>query len=192
MKVLSSVPMTLPMQGPSSRAGAAAELMRVDWLNEVLPDAEDQREYAREHTAIVLTEAVGEAMEMANLNRLALASKLGRHKSYVTRALSARQNITLKTLSDLLWACGMELSSVEIAPIGEALLPRDEADNFIIEAVTRPMPASSAPWLPVQSGMTTNPAVELAATSHTQNDLGAANHRSSPACTSDDSIGLAA
>jgi DNA-binding phage protein len=166
--------------------------MRVEWLKEVLPDPEDQREYAREHTAIVLTEAVGEAMEEANLNRLALASKLGRHKSYVTRALSAHQNITLKTLSDLLWACGMEIASVEIAPIGEALLPRDEADNFVIEAVTRPMPASSVPWLSTEgtttAGSIAEPAVALDASSTFHSTYG----KSSEVLATDDSIALAA
>jgi len=65
-------------------------------------------------------------MEAADINRSALAERLGRHKSYVTRALSARQNITIKTLSDLLWACGMEIESVRIAPVGEALISREK------------------------------------------------------------------
>lgn len=191
MKVLTSIPATLPMQGQTSCPGAAAELMRVEWLKEVLPAPEDQREYAREHTTIVLTEAIGEAMEAANLNRLALASKLGRHKSYVTRALSARQNITLKTLSDLLWACGMELASVEVAPLGEALLPRDEADNFIIEAVTRPLTPPSAPWLPAQRAAAAGSTIEPAAAADVSGADGLADHTSATLATHD-SIGLAA
>jgi antitoxin component HigA of HigAB toxin-antitoxin module len=96
----------------------------VRWLRKILPNESEQRDYARERCAIVLTEAIGDAMEAADINRSALAERLGRHKSYVTRALSARQNITLKTLSDLLWACGMEIESVQLAPVGEALVPR--------------------------------------------------------------------
>jgi antitoxin component HigA of HigAB toxin-antitoxin module len=98
----------------------------VRWLRKILPNESEQRDYARERCAIVLTEAIGDAMDAANLNRSMLAERLGRHKSYVTRALSARQNITLKTLSDLLWACGMEIESVRIAPVGEALISREK------------------------------------------------------------------
>jgi antitoxin component HigA of HigAB toxin-antitoxin module len=112
-----------------SRPGERAVVPRtsvdhVRWLRKILPNESEQRDYARERCAIVLTEAIGDAMEAANLNRSVLAERLGRHKSYVTRALSARQNITLKTLSDLLWACGMEIESVQLAPVGEALVPR--------------------------------------------------------------------
>ena len=96
----------------------------VKWLGKILPNESEQRDYARERCAIVLTEAIGDAIEAADINRSVLAERLGRHKSYVTRALSARQNITLKTLSDLLWACGMEIESVQLAPVGEALVPR--------------------------------------------------------------------
>ena len=94
----------------------------VSSLKTILPNESERRDYARERCAIVLTEAIGDAMEAADINRSVLAERLGRHKSYVTRALSARQNITLKTLSDMLWACGMEIESVQLAPVGEALL----------------------------------------------------------------------
>jgi antitoxin component HigA of HigAB toxin-antitoxin module len=101
----------------------AVDVDRINWLKEILPTDSEQRDYARERCAIALTEAIGDAMDAAHLNRSVLAERLGRHKSYVTRALSARQNITIKTLSDLLWACGMEIESVQLAPVGEVLLP---------------------------------------------------------------------
>jgi antitoxin component HigA of HigAB toxin-antitoxin module len=122
-----------------------ADLDRVNWLKEILPNETEQRDYARERGAIVLTEAIGDAMEAANLNRSELAERLGRHKSYITRALSARQNITIKTLSDLLWACGMEIESLQLAPVGEALLPRAEAESFMVETLTR-SPQTSLTW----------------------------------------------
>ncbi len=191
MNVLTSAPTTPPIQKWISRTGAS-DLMRVEWLKEVLPNPEDQREYAREHTTIVLTEAVGEAMEEANINRLTLASTLGRHKSYVTRALSAHQNITLKTLSDLLWACGVEIASVTLAPIGEALLPRAETDSFIIEAVTRPMPTLSVPWLSADSGASAGSMGEPAVTPGAPSTATVTAQTSSALHATTDSIGLAA
>ena len=126
MSALSRTPKGITKQ---SRPGERAVVPRtgvdhVRWLRKILPNESEQRDYARERCAIVLTEAIGDAMEAADINRSVLAERLGRHKSYVTRALSARQNITLKTLSDLLWACGMEIESVQLAPVGEALVPR--------------------------------------------------------------------
>jgi len=126
MSALSRTPKRVTKQSrPGERAvvlGTSGDHVR--WLRKILPRESEQRDYARERCAIVLTEAIGDAMEAADINRSVLAERLGRHKSYVTRALSARQNITLKTLSDLLWACGMEIESVQLAPVGDALLPR--------------------------------------------------------------------
>lgn len=126
---------TLAFYLPSAPRTLASSLdvHRVKWLNRILPDANEQRDYARERCAIVITEAIGDAMEAADLSRSELAGRLGHHKSYVTRALSVRQNITIRTLSDLLWACGMEVESVTLAPVGEALLPRAEAERFLVE-----------------------------------------------------------
>jgi len=135
----------LQLRAVSGASVSAADVDRLNWLREILPNESEQRDYARERGAIVLTESIGDAMEAANLNRSALAERLGRHKSYVTRALSARQNITIKTLSDLLWACGMEIESLQLAPVGEALLPRAEAESFMVETLTRP-PQTSLAW----------------------------------------------
>jgi len=135
----------LQLRAVSGASVSAADVDRLNWLREILPSESEQRDYARERGAIVLTEAIGDAMEAANLNRSALAERLGRHKSYVTRALSARQNITIKTLSDLLWACGMEIESLQLAPVGEALLPRAEVESFLVETLTR-SPQTSLSW----------------------------------------------
>ena len=126
MSAPSRTPNTFTRQSqPGNKAAVRpTDIDRVNWLKKILPSESEQRDYARERCAIVLTEAIGDAMEAAHINRSVLAERLGRHKSYVTRALSARQNITLKTLSDLLWACGMEIESVQLAPVGEALVPR--------------------------------------------------------------------
>ena len=140
----------LQLRSVSGAAVPPADVDRVNWLREILPNETEQRDYARERGAIVLTEAIGDAMEAANLNRSALAERLGRHKSYVTRALSARQNITIKTLSDLLWACGMEIESLQLAPVGEALLPRAEVESFLVETLTR-SPQTSFAWSSVEA-----------------------------------------
>jgi transcriptional regulator with XRE-family HTH domain len=90
----------------------------VDWLSEHFPDPEDQREYARQKCVEAIGSALERAMEAANLNRVALATKLGKSKSQVSRILSGAHNMTLYTLGELLWACNVEVDDLVLAPLG--------------------------------------------------------------------------
>jgi transcriptional regulator with XRE-family HTH domain len=90
----------------------------VRWIAEQFPDPEDQREYARERCRIVLTEAIGEAIEESGLSRSQIAEKLGVTKGYVSQVLSGSRNMTLRTLGDLMWACDRELQDVATRQFG--------------------------------------------------------------------------
>jgi transcriptional regulator with XRE-family HTH domain len=98
----------------------------VNWLERELPDEKDQREYAQERCIVAVTEALGAAMEQANLNRTQLAKKLGVSKSHISQVFAGR-NLTLRTIGEVLWACGLEVNDLEVAPIGVSFLPAEQA-----------------------------------------------------------------
>jgi transcriptional regulator with XRE-family HTH domain len=108
---------------------AAPAFERVEWLSREFPDPKDQRQYAQERCIVAITEALGEALERANLNRAQLAEKLGVSKSHVSQLLGGR-NLTLRTIGDVLWACKLEVQDLKIAPLGVAYVPSDHAAEW--------------------------------------------------------------
>jgi len=101
------------------------------WLARHFPDPEDQREYARERCVVAVTEALGEAMENANLNQAALAEKLGKSPSHVSKILNGAHNMTLHTLGDMLWACDVELRDLDLTTLGVIEVATDDAKDWM-------------------------------------------------------------
>lgn len=102
----------------------------VNWLESELPDPKDQREYAQERCIVAITEALGAAMERASINRTELAKKLGVSKSHVSQLFAGR-NLTLRTIGDVLWACGLEVNDIEVAPLGVSFVPAEQACEWV-------------------------------------------------------------
>lgn len=100
-----------------------AKLERFNWLERELPKADDQREYALERCIVALTEAVASRMREAGLSRTKVAAKIGVTKGHVSQVLSGRRNMTLRSLADLLWACGAEVKDLQLAPLGVSMVP---------------------------------------------------------------------
>lgn len=80
----------------------------LDWVSRVLESPEVRREFDREWGALSFTEKLAAIMEAEGITRAELASRLGRSRAYVTKALRREQNLTIKTMADLAWACGYE------------------------------------------------------------------------------------
>jgi transcriptional regulator with XRE-family HTH domain len=99
----------------------------VNWLERELPDPNDQRAYARERAYVAVSEAIGEHLEHANLSRTDLAAKLGVSKGWISRAVRG-QNLTLRSIADILWACGMELEDLKAAKLGVSIVDEPIAD----------------------------------------------------------------
>lgn len=89
----------------------------VSWLDRELPDPADQREYARERAMVAVSESLHELLERNGITRTALAAKLNVSKSRVSHLLD-ESNLTLRTISDVLWACKLELKDMEVGPLG--------------------------------------------------------------------------
>lgn len=102
----------------NSRKNPATPTQKVYWLKDQLPDAADQRDYARERCVVAITEAIGDAMERACVSRADVARRLDVNRSHITKLLSGEQNMTLHSLADLLWACDAEVLDVDLCELG--------------------------------------------------------------------------
>ncbi len=78
-------------------------------FGEMFAEAEHRPEYWEEGAILEFTEALYIAMEAQGVTRAELARRLGTSQAYVTRVLSGNANFTLKTMSKLASALGMQL-----------------------------------------------------------------------------------
>lgn len=62
---------------------------------------------AQENLILEATEAVCEAMERKRIKRSELARRLKLSRAHITQTLSGEKNMTLRTLSDFLYALGL-------------------------------------------------------------------------------------
>lgn len=135
-------------------------LAEINWLEREFPDPEDQRKYAQERCIVAVTEALGEAMEQANLSRAALANRLGVTKGYISQVFAGR-NLTLRTVADILWACKQELRDLEVGPLGVMIVASDQAAEWrnvlspsgvAVKASIEVFAHETAPYRPVVQG----------------------------------------
>lgn len=98
---------------------------RINWLARQLPDPADQRIYATEKAKLAVTEALLRAIRDASLARQSAAIAIGCSKSHLSQLLSGRRNMTVRSISDILWACDFELSDLTVKPIGTSVVPAD-------------------------------------------------------------------
>ena len=80
-------------------------------------DSEQMKYYLQEKLILEVTELIVERMDKMSVTRSQLAQKLERSKGYITQLLDGRANMTLRTLSDIMWALNCNLS-VGIEPLG--------------------------------------------------------------------------
>lgn len=88
-------------------------------FRELFEAAERRPEYWEEGAILDFTEALHAAMEEQGVSRAELARRLGTSQAYVTRVLSGHANFTLKTMSKLAFALGMQLD-VGLSPQGRS------------------------------------------------------------------------
>lgn len=82
-------------------------------------DPHNDRLFVQERTILEMTEKVCRLMREQGVTRSELAERIGKSKSHVTQLLSGGQNLTLRTLSDMLHALGQSLEAVT-RPASEA------------------------------------------------------------------------
>jgi len=105
-----------------------------EWISRQETTDESRRDYEYERSAAWALNAIYEAMERNNLTKADLARALGTSRANVTHAFSGSRNVTLRTLSDLAWACKSRVS-VKVEPLrtGEFI----SCPALIVESVQR-------------------------------------------------------
>jgi transcriptional regulator with XRE-family HTH domain len=78
-------------------------------------EAEQRPEFWEEGAILDFTEALWDAMEERGVTRSELARRLGTSQAYITRVLSGHANLTLKSMSKLAVALGLQLD-VSLSP----------------------------------------------------------------------------
>lgn len=71
-------------------------------------NSKQARQFAKDKLVFTVTEDTLVAMEEANISQKEMAKILGKSKSFMTQVLSGNRDMTLKTLSDLCFALGIE------------------------------------------------------------------------------------
>lgn len=116
-----------------------------NWLSNHLTSEKEVRMYTSDALLLNASHAVITAMEIAGLNRAQLSQKIGKSKSFVSQVLSGNRNVTLKTLADLLWACGKEVGTFELQRLGDMKVPLESIDGWLdTETAHRTAEASEA------------------------------------------------
>jgi antitoxin component HigA of HigAB toxin-antitoxin module len=80
-------------------------------------DPENMRLYQQERSILETTEMIRAVMEQGEVTKSNLAQKLGKSKAYITKLLDGQTNMTLRTISDTLWALNASLY-VSAGPLG--------------------------------------------------------------------------
>ena len=75
-------------------------------LEELVATDEDRRLLEQERLVLAATELICRAMQDEHLSRAELARRIGTSRANITQLLSGSRNLTVRTLSDLAWACG--------------------------------------------------------------------------------------
>jgi transcriptional regulator with XRE-family HTH domain len=108
-------------------------------LDEFVSDPKRHRTYEREALALQASEMILELMEKEGINRKELAVRIEASKAHVTQILSGSRNMTLHTLSDLLFALGRKanLESTPLHGSAETYAPLADRQRYLF---SNPLP----------------------------------------------------
>lgn len=78
-----------------------------DWIAR---QEKSRKIYEYERLLVIALDEIHEAMERNGMTKADVARALGTSRAHVTQVFSGSRNVTLRSLSDLAWACGARLS----------------------------------------------------------------------------------
>jgi hypothetical protein len=99
-------------QKPADRLGRAAngfELAGKDWASRQLEKPEVRQGFDQERASYEFCQQLETALSAEDISRSELTERLGKTKAFITQSLKRGHNLTIKTMSELASACGMEL-----------------------------------------------------------------------------------
>lgn len=98
------------------------------------------RLYNVERYKVEASVGIAEIMENDGVARLALADKLGKHKSSITAILNGYHNYTLETLADVFWALGWAIHITLSRDFEELRAPIRQEDESTAHTLQLPFP----------------------------------------------------
>ncbi len=105
------------------------------WVEERTKDPERMKAFQQERLILEVTELIERLMRQQGVSKAQLAKKLGKSKGYITQLLDGRTNMTLRTMSDVLFALGRALhvndGSLSVSPAVAPMLVEDS--HFHVE-----------------------------------------------------------
>jgi ribosome-binding protein aMBF1 (putative translation factor) len=85
------------------------ELAEKDWVSRQLEKPGVRWGFDQERASYEFCQQLETALSAEDISRSELAERLGKTKASVARSLKRGRNLTIKTMSELASACGMEL-----------------------------------------------------------------------------------
>ncbi len=112
--------------------------MAQTWVEARTEDPERMKGFQQERLILEITELIGRLMKEQGVSKAQLAERLGTTKGYITQLLDGRTNMTLRTISDVVFALGRSLNitdqplAVSVAPVPgareDSIVDGDEPD----------------------------------------------------------------
>ena len=102
--------------------------MNTQRFSELLEQIENTPEYQFESIVVDLTEEICEIMVAQGVTRAELARRLNKSRAYVTKILRGDQNLTLRTVVDVLWELGYK-AEIRVMPASR----KDSWDEVVYE-----------------------------------------------------------
>jgi hypothetical protein len=121
----------------------SSSMHRVNTLKQHLRSDLERRVFAQETCMLTVTMALVRALESKGITRTALAERIERTPGFVSQVLNGSRNMTLKTMADILWACGLQLHDLETCPIGESRIPKTKMNDWL-DSEPRPIMATTS------------------------------------------------
>lgn len=84
--------------------------MRDEVFENIEMSSEEMKIAQQEWLILQVTEHIADLMNKKGITKKQLADKLGRSKGYITQLLDGRTNMTLRTISDVMWALDSSLT----------------------------------------------------------------------------------
>ena len=81
-----------------------------DFVRDILNSPERKRRFNRERTLTDIVELIAKEMEDQGVSSSQLADRMGVSKSNVSQIMSGQRNLTVRTLSDILFCLGRKLA----------------------------------------------------------------------------------
>jgi transcriptional regulator with XRE-family HTH domain len=93
--------------------------------DELMSDPEFRKEMAIESSMAEAAEVIAQLMAAQNLSKADVARRLNKSRSWVTQMLNGKANMTIRTLAEVTFALGAQLS-IQSTPEYKAATPRLE------------------------------------------------------------------